>query len=143
MTVEKPVVKSITESSKSSKLTCICQNILSCARGCDYDENMIFGLHLAIEEAFANAIKHGNKGDSSKKVTVEYYVGCDKVDITISDEGSGFMPDFVPDPRCGENVYKAGGRGLLLMRAYMDDVKYNSAGNSVHMIKYRKKTSAK
>jgi serine/threonine-protein kinase RsbW len=47
----------------------------------------------------------------------------------------GFKPDNVADPRCGENIYKAGGRGVLLIKSYMNDVEYNKTGNSVHMTK--------
>lgn len=117
----------------------LCKNILDEVKDNHFSSNDIFGIHLAIEEAMMNAVKHGNKQDPLKKIQVEYSVTPEIFDISIIDEGGGFTPAQVPDPRCGENLYKATGRGLLLMKAYMDCVEYNKAGNSVHMIKYKNK----
>jgi serine/threonine-protein kinase RsbW len=103
-----------------------------------FDQEDIFAVHLALEEAFVNAVKHGNRMDAAKKVRIDYCVAPDKVDISITDEGEGFDPARVPDPRCGENIYKTSGRGLLLIRSYMDVAEYNERGNSLHMVKYRK-----
>jgi serine/threonine-protein kinase RsbW len=57
----------------------------------------------------------------------------------VTDEGDGFDPGAVPDPRYGENLYKPEGRGLFLMRSYMDVVKFNERGNSVCMVKHKEK----
>jgi anti-sigma regulatory factor (Ser/Thr protein kinase) len=54
----------------------------------------------------------------------------------LTDEGEGFDPEAVPDPRNGENLLKTSGRGLLLIRSYMDEVMFNDRGNCVHMVKY-------
>ena len=101
----------------------------------DFGEDMIFAVHLSLEEAFVNAIKHGNQGDSSKHILVECLITPEKFDISIGDEGFGFDPDGLPDPRCNGNVYKSNGRGVLLIQSYMDVVEYNSRGNCIHMIK--------
>jgi serine/threonine-protein kinase RsbW len=92
-----------------------------------------------MEEAFINAIKHGNKMDAKKEVKIDYSVSSDKVEILMTDLGDGFDPDSVPDPRRGENLYKTEGRGLLLMRSYMDVIEFNERGNRVRMVRYKEK----
>jgi serine/threonine-protein kinase RsbW len=97
----------------------------------------MFAVHLALEEAFLNAVKHGNKMDPAKTVVLEYLVDGEKVEIQMLDEGRGFDPCSIPDPRTGENLYRPEGRGLLLMSAYMDVVEYNERGNGLRMVRYK------
>jgi len=104
-----------------------------------YTQDDVFAVHLALEEAFLNAVKHGNKMDPSKKVTLEYLVDDEKVEIRMADEGPGFDPRSIPDPRMGENLYRPEGRGLLLMTTYMDMVEYNDQGNGLCMVRYKKR----
>jgi serine/threonine-protein kinase RsbW len=113
------------------------QWLLSQLRQYDYSENDIFAIHLALEEAFYNAIKHGNELNSDEKVRMDYVIQPEQVRILMTDEGPGFNPENVPDCRVGENLYKTEGRGILLMKSYMDEVRYNETGNSVEMIRYR------
>lgn len=115
----------------------ICCKILKHAAEQGFNEDAAFGIHLALEEAFTNAIKHGNQSNPDKKIDVEFLITPEKLDISITDEGQGFYPDDVPDPRCNHNLYKSSGRGVLLIKAYMDIVEYNDRGNCVHMVKYR------
>ena len=115
----------------------VCQKILKDAAEQGFDEDSVFGIHLSLEEAFTNAVKHGNRSNPDKKVFVEFLITPEKLDISITDEGEGFNPDDVPDPRCNGNLYKSCGRGVLLIQAYMDIVEYNDRGNCVHMVKYR------
>ncbi len=98
---------------------------------------MIFAVHLSLEEAFVNAIKHGNHEDPQKSIRVECLITPDKFDVSIADEGFGFDPNGIPDPRRNSNLYKTTGRGVLLIQSYMDLVEYNSRGNCIHMVKYR------
>ena len=135
--------KSVELANESSVLERLCQELLEEATRCGFDQEDIFSIHLALEEAFLNAIKHGNKMDPDKKVHVEYLVTSEKFDISVRDEGAGFNPSSVPDPRKGENLYKSSGRGLLLMQSYMDTVEYNKEGNCVHMVKFRENTKSK
>ena len=111
--------------------------VLNTLRASDFGDDVVFAVHLSLEEAFINAIKHGNHGDPHKTVSIECLITPEKFDISIADEGFGFDPGGVPDPRCNGNLYKASGRGLLLIRSYMDVVEYNSRGNCIHMVKYR------
>jgi serine/threonine-protein kinase RsbW len=130
---------SIVIESNPTAIVGACKEILSELTAKAFSQEDVFAVHLAVQEAFINALKHGNKMDSTKKVRIDYCVSSDKVDISMTDEGCGFEPEDVPDPRCGENIYKANGRGLLLMRSYMDMVEYNDCGNCVHLVRYREK----
>jgi len=102
-----------------------------------YDEESLFALRLSLEESLTNAIRHGNACDAAKHVSVKYRIGPERIDIIISDEGTGFNPANVPDPTQPENLSRPSGRGLLLMRSYMNKVTYNAKGNRVHLVKLR------
>jgi serine/threonine-protein kinase RsbW len=100
-----------------------------------FDEQDIFAIKLAVEEALVNAIKHGNQMDPAKKVHVACSMRCDRFEVQITDEGAGFDPDDVPDPTSPENLERPCGRGLLLMRHYMTEVVYHDRGRAVRMSK--------
>jgi len=123
----------------SSDIAELRKQIVSDIKDRSFDEEDVFAVHLALEEAFLNAVKHGNKMDLHKEVKIDYFVSEEKVEISMADEGEGFVPDEVPDPRRGENLYKTAGRGLFLMHAYMDIVEYNKRGNRVRMVRYKEK----
>ena len=97
----------------------------------------IFGVRLALEEALVNAIKHGNGLDPNKEVLVICQISHDKVRVVIEDQGSGFRLADVPDPTEDENLEKPGGRGIMLMRAFLSVVEYNERGNRVVLEKNR------
>jgi len=98
------------------------------------DEERIFAVRLALEEAIANAIKHGNKMDRSKKVTIRFLNEKDRLTLEVSDEGEGFDSTAVPDPTDAEHLPLPHGRGILLMRAYADEVTFNDVGNQVRLV---------
>lgn len=100
-----------------------------------WGEEHTFGIHLAVEEALMNAIKHGNQRDPDKFVSVEYRFHKKILQIVIQDEGDGFDPDDVPDPTLEENLELPSGRGLMLMKTFMTHVDYNDKGNCVTMEK--------
>jgi len=101
----------------------------------NYGERAIFAVRLALEEAVVNAIKHGNKMDKAKKITVAYSIDAKECRIAVMDEGSGFDPSAVPDPTADENLELPHGRGLALIRAYMDEVTFTEKGNCIAMRK--------
>jgi serine/threonine-protein kinase RsbW len=103
----------------------------------DYRERDLFIVRLALEEAFANAVKHGHRGEPGKVVTLRLRVTSEHMFAEIEDQGRGFDPEQVPDPRDPENLEKPTGRGLLLMRTYMTWVRYNSRGNCVTLCRRR------
>ncbi len=93
-------------------------------------------LQLALEEGLANAVKHGNQLNPAKQVKVECQLLDDcMIRVTIEDEGPGFNPEEVPDPTDFENLDKPSGRGIVLMRAFMDEVLYNDRGNQLTFCK--------
>ncbi len=102
-----------------------------------WNEHEIFGVHLAVEEALVNAIRHGNGLDESKNVRVLCKLSRERLWIQISDEGRGFDPLCLPDPTACENLEAPCGRGVLLMKNFMSRVEYNEAGNCVVMEKHR------
>lgn len=98
-----------------------------------YDATCSFAVRLAIEEALANAFRHGNKGDRRKHVRLVCQVDARQVRIEIEDQGEGFDPNAVPDPTAPENIELPCGRGIVLMRAYMSSVVFHPPGNRVEM----------
>ncbi len=104
-----------------------------------FSDRDMFHIELALEEALVNAIKHGNQLDTEKKVFVKYSVTPERFDIRIEDEGAGFNPGEVPDPTAFENIERPCGRGLYMIRSFMNDVTYHGRGNVVTMIKVRSK----
>ena len=109
--------------------------ILSRLEKLNYGERTIFAVRLAVEEAVINAMKHGNHMDKAKNVVVCFSVDEKEARISVADEGEGFDPSLVPDPTLDENLEVPHGRGLVLMRAYMDEVTFNQKGNQVTMVK--------
>ena len=104
-----------------------------------FEAKDIFCIRLALEEALVNAIKHGNQLDHSKKVHIDCTIKHDRVELRIVDEGPGFDPQEVPDPLCEENLERACGRGLFLIRHCMTGVTYHAPGNQVTMFKVRQR----
>lgn len=139
MASETPIGHEAVVESTSSAITSVREKILTELKAKSYSEEDIFAVHLALEEAFINAVRHGNKMDPAKGIKIDYSVALDKIEVAVTDEGNGFDPKAVPDPRYGENLYKPEGRGLFLMRSYMDVIGFNESGNSVCMVKYKEK----
>lgn len=100
-----------------------------------YDEQSIFAIKLALEEALTNAVKHGNQNDPHRTLTIRFLVRPRQVVIAIRDEGVGFTPELLPDPTADENLELPNGRGIMLMFAYMTRIRFNDAGNEVWMLK--------
>jgi serine/threonine-protein kinase RsbW len=94
-------------------------------------------VHIAVTEAVANAYRHGNRRDPEKVIHLWYTVDAARVWIRVADDGRGFDVDGVPDPTAAENLRRPSGRGLFLMRHFVDLVEYNGCGNVVTLVKYR------
>ncbi len=102
------------------------------------DEEKLNGLLLSVTEATTNAIKHGNKNDINKLVDIDVDVINDYLIISVKDQGAGFNPADVPDPTHPENLLKDSGRGLYLMRVYMDEVEFkNTPQGTVTILKLK------
>lgn len=102
-----------------------------------FPDDALFGIKLALEEALTNAVKHGNRDDPAKKITVRYAVSKEKVVVIIRDEGQGFVPNEVPDPTSPERLPLPRGRGIMLIRAYMDVVEFRDDGRELYFLKHR------
>ena len=101
-----------------------------------WSEERIMQVELALQEALANAIRHGCKGDPSRQV--QCVVNCDtegEVVIVVRDPGAGFDATTVPDPLAGENVLKSSGRGIFLINQLMDEVAFKDGGRELRMRK--------
>ena len=104
----------------------------------EWDEQEIVSVELAVQEALANGIRHGCKGDPTRKV--QCCVAVDQagaVTIVVRDPGSGFDASAVPDPLDPQNIMKPGGRGVFLINRLMDDVSFSEGGRVVQMRKRR------
>ena len=101
---------------------------------CRHDETAVFAIRLAMEESLANAMNHGNGGDSSKTIHVEFEVAPGRFRAVVEDQGPGFDPETVPDPTADENLTIASGRGLALMKAFMTEVVVVPPGNRLELM---------
>jgi serine/threonine-protein kinase RsbW len=90
------------------------------------DDDSVHWVGVAIRESVINAIKHGNQNDAAKRVFVDFETGSGsgivELSIRVRDQGPGFDPDHLADPLAPENLLKASGRGIFLIRSFMDDV---------------------
>ncbi len=101
-----------------------------------WSEQDIIRVELALQEALANAIRHGCRSDPTKQlqciVTVD---NSNEIVIVVRDPGTGFDPAKVPDPTTDENIFKPSGRGIFLINELMDEVAFGDGGREVHMRK--------
>lgn len=102
----------------------------ACLRFSGFDETTTEHMVLAIREAAANAIQHGNEQDPDKIAEVTFDIDEDNIAIRIKDQGEGFDPEDLPDPLAPENILKGTGRGIFLMRQLMDEVAFRFDGGS-------------
>lgn len=101
----------------------------------DWDPQDVFAVRLALDEAVANAIEHGNRRDPNKKIQVTAEITAECALISIRDDGVGFALDSVKDPTLDENVESPNGRGLFLIKNFMTRVWHNEKGNVIYMEK--------
>ena len=117
----------------------LCSQLLE---GRELPEETRHWILMALREALANAIKHGNRQDNSKHVHLEMDIVADTLAISIRDEGPGFDPAAVVDPLAPENRLKTSGRGIFYMKTFMDDVRFERATGGGMEILLKKKLGA-
>jgi serine/threonine-protein kinase RsbW len=105
------------------------------------DDDTSHAIGISVREAVANAIKHGNRLDPGKSVEVDFGVEHGVVVITVSDEGEGFEPEKVRDPRSPDNLLRPNGRGILFMNSYMDEIEYGFRAEGGTVVTLRKRLS--
>ncbi len=103
----------------------------------EYSMRDIFAMRLSLEEGITNAIRHGNKLDQSKTVTITCDIDRDRMQVVVTDEGAGFRPEDVPDPTLEEFIERPCGRGLMLMRAYLNVCDFSDSGRCLTMERER------
>lgn len=109
----------------------VVHEILTTLEQMGWTKEQCFGVHMALEESISNAVRHGNKHDPHKSVHISCELTDNRFYAEILDEGPGYDPCHVPDCCADENLEVPGGRGLALMRAYMDRVEHRDCGKRV------------
>ena len=104
-----------------------------------FDEDTRGNIAMAVREAVVNAVLHGNAYDAGKTVTVTFEVANDDLLVKVADQGVGLNPDTIPDPLAPENILRGSGRGIFLIRAFMDEVNFRQLhpGTELTLIKHR------
>jgi serine/threonine-protein kinase RsbW len=102
------------------------------------DEDELHKIGMAVRESMVNAVVHGNQYNAHKKVRVSVSSGAGRFSVTIADQGSGFDLDQLPDPLASENLLRSSGRGIFLIRAFMDEFRARrlDPGMEVTLVKY-------
>jgi serine/threonine-protein kinase RsbW len=105
-----------------------------------FDEDDLHRIGIAVRECMVNAVVHGNRYNSRKKVRVVVARTAEQLTVRIADEGDGFDLQAVPDPCEGDNILRQSGRGVMMMQAFMDEFhisKLVPRGTEVKMVKYK------
>ena len=113
----------------------VSSKILSSLSSYELNKDTLFDIRLCTEEAVRNAIVHGSGLKKGSRVSVYYWVDKDNLHIEIEDEGAGFDLNTVPDPTKNSNIIKRSGRGVYLIKKFMDRVSFNEKGNKIKMEK--------
>ena len=114
-------------------------NNLTGLAGCDPDQ--AYFIEMAVREIVVNAIRHGNQMDFDKTVQVHYRFNSERFAVEVLDQGNGFDFDHLPDPCNPENLMKSSGRGIFLVRSFMDDFSLNYIPHQGTEVKFAKKLS--
>ena len=100
------------------------------------DDDIYGNIMIAVTESVNNAIKHGNKSDKGKNVSLSLHLNDEVIRFVIEDEGKGFDYLNLPDPTAPENIDKPGGRGIFLMKHLSDEVNFSDNGRIVELCFY-------
>jgi serine/threonine-protein kinase RsbW len=98
------------------------QAVLSAARDAGFNEDDLHWIGMSVRECMVNAVVHGNRYNANKKVEFSITTTPEKMQIRIADQGEGFELEEAPDPLADGNLLKSSGRGIFLVRAFMDDL---------------------
>ncbi len=120
--------------SKIENIYPIEREILSQAIHFGFDSETRFCLRLAMDEAFINAIIHGNGNLGNKNIYIKAVCGFDRIEVSIRDEGNGFDCSKLSDPREEPFLFKTHGRGVFLIKQFTQDVRFNDKGNEITFV---------
>jgi len=113
--------------------------VMEAAGKMGYDAETQQDIGIAVRESLVNAVAHGNRYNARKKVRFRVWTGRQGLVVEIEDQGKGFSPEGVPDPLEDANMMRHSGRGMLMIRAYMDEIGYtrvNPEGTRVRLVKH-------
>jgi serine/threonine-protein kinase RsbW len=104
-----------------------------------FDQDTIPNIVMAVREAAINAVLHGNAYNAQKHITASFETNSDALVVRIADQGPGLDPDTIPDPLAPENILRGSGRGIFLIKAFMDEVHFRQLhpGTELTLIKHR------
>lgn len=131
--------ESLTLDSNLESVNKIEQTAESFAERAGFDEDTAAHIAMASREAAVNAVMHGNAYDPEKQVIASFETTADALIVRVSDQGPGLDPDTIPDPLAPENILRGSGRGIFLIRAFMDEVHFRQLhpGTELTLIKHR------
>jgi serine/threonine-protein kinase RsbW len=114
--------------------------VMDVAKDEGFPEDELHKISMAVRETVVNAVVHGNRYSAHKKVHLRVCTGRDRITVTVEDQGNGFDPSSVPDPLAQENLLHHSGRGILLIKAFVDEYcvrRLSPGGTEVKLVKYR------
>ncbi len=115
----------------------VIERLMSALEDLQWEGRDLFHVQMAAEEAMVNAVTHGNHQAPDKVVEIEFRAAQGSVYMRFKDQGKGFVPGELPDPRQEEHLECTNGRGVMLIKEMMNEVHYNACGNEVTMLKHR------
>ena len=113
-----------------------------CAERAGFDEDTVPHIAMAVREAAVNAVLHGNAYDSNKHIKASFETTSDSLVIRVADQGPGLDPDKIPDPLAPENILRGSGRGIFLIRAFMDEVNFRQLHPGTELVLTKHRTPA-
>lgn len=130
---------SYTLDSNLESVNIIEHSIESFARKAGFADDCVCNIAMAVREATVNAVLHGNAYDHAKRISASFEVTPTELIIRIADQGPGLDPETIPDPLAPENILRGSGRGIFLIRSFMDEVHFRQLhpGTELTLIKYR------
>ncbi len=117
-------------------MSAVIENVACKMADSGFPRRDIVGVRVALEEAVLNSFKHAYHNTPGKSVIIRHSIDREQVLLEVEDQGTGFNPDAIPDPTAPENWERDSGRGIFLMRSYMNSVCFNDRGNCVTLCKH-------
>lgn len=139
MAPNKPRSLELTIASRIEEMRAVHAMIERAIREFELDDETAYWVELSISESMINAIRHGNKSDPSKSATLKISLNGASIEIVVEDQGKGFDLQAVADPTAGSNLLKPCGRGILIIRSFMDEVVLSAregGGSRLRMVKH-------
>lgn len=124
-----------------AEMSAVIEYVAHLMAGAGFPRRDILSVRVALEEAIINSFKHAYRNAPNRFVTIRHAIDGRQVLLEVEDQGAGFNPDLIPDPTAPENWERESGRGIFLMRSYMNSVRFNPCGNCVTLCKYRSDTN--